>query len=91
LTLENLAKKVKKKGDVARNKERIWALEQARLAEKLSRDARQSRESSNAGVRPRPRVSRIEKEAAIPFPRETIIPLPPLITARRPKRMYSVA
>jgi hypothetical protein len=90
LALENCEKKVKTKGQTAGNKERIWAIEQTRLAAQLSRDARLSRQSSKGGARPAPIVSRIQKDAVIPVPRETIIPLPPLVTARRQKRMQSV-
>jgi hypothetical protein len=88
LILENREKKVEKRGQVASNKERIWALEQGRLHEKLSRDVRLSQGFSKASPRSARIVSHIEKDAEISIPRETTIPLPPLVKAKRPKTLY---
>jgi hypothetical protein len=90
LTIENRQKKVDKEGQVANNKERIWAMERGRLAVNLSRDVRLSRESSKASDCPCPLISRVGKEAELSVLAETTISLPPLVKAKRPKRLYPV-
>jgi hypothetical protein len=88
LAFANRQQKVKKREQVAKNKERIWALEQTRLATNLSRDVRLERGSSKSSIRPSAVVSRIEQEAHVSVPRATSILLPPLVKAKRPKTVY---